>query len=307
MKILIIGAGAVGGFYGAKLACGGEEVIFLARGKSLEALKNRPLKIQSFQGDFEARVSVIAHPSEISSPDLILIAVKSYDTNAAIEQIRSLVADNTLLIPLQNGVENEFQLAAAFGRKKVLGSVCYIGAEAVAPGEILHSAKGSIAIGELDGRESDRAKKIVAAFEKSKTDVHLSLNIQKERWVKLAWNTAFNQVCTVARADVGSVLDSPPMRELLKDAMREVFTIAERHGVLVDAETMIEMSLALSEEELRAVRPSMLQDFERGRRLEHETFSGFLVREGNRLNVTVPVNTVLYRFLSFLDSYGRAV
>ncbi len=125
-------------------------------------------------------------------------------------------------------------------------------------------------------------------------------DIQKDLWTKLAWNTAFNQVCTVARGTVGLVMEFEPMRQMLRDTMAEVIAVGSKHGVALDQE-IVEKHMQFSSEELRSVKPSMLQDFERGRRLEYETFSGFIVREGAKLGVPTPVNNVLYQFLSFLD------
>lgn len=301
MKFLIVGAGAVGGFYGGKLALGGEDVLLLARGKTLDVLRERPLRVRSFQGDFQARIPVVARLQPGFSADVIVIAVKSYDTDGTIECIRPAVGPKTILMSFQNGVENERKLQNAFGTEKVLGALCYIGAEVVEPGIILHSAYGSVAVGEWDGARSERVRAVINAFEKSLIDVRLSENIQNDLWTKLAWNTAFNQVCTIARADVGAVLDSSELSRLLEEAMWEVVTIAGANGVAIPQD-MVAKSMNFSRQELRSVKPSMLQDFEKGKRLEHETFSGFLTREGARLKRPVPVNATLYKFLCFLDA-----
>lgn len=303
MRILIAGAGAVGGFYGTKLTLAGEDVTFLARGQTLEALKKHDLVVKSFRGDFHARVKALDATASLAGyapPDVAIVAVKSYDTDKAIDLIKPVVGPETLFLSFQNGVENEIKLGEAFGKEKVLGCVCYIGAEVVEPGVILHNARGTVSIGEMDGSKLPRLWNVVEAFHKARIEVNASNDIQKDLWTKLAWNTAFNQICTVARATVGAVLESEFMKKLLGDAMKEVFAVAAKHGVAL-AEDLIDSHLTLSSEELRSVKPSMLQDFERGRRLEHETFAGFLVREGKKFGVPTPVNTILYDFLSFLD------
>ncbi len=302
MKILIIGAGAVGGYYGAKLTLAGEDVTFLARGTALEALCARGLVIQSYRGDFQTQVNVVPSLEGYSDPDVIIICVKSFDTDKVIEQIRPVVGPNTLLLSFQNGVENEIKLTAAFGANKVLGCVCYIGSEVVSPGVIHHSARGTVSTGEMAGGTSERVDHIVSAFAHAGIDIHASSDIKRDLWTKLCWNAAFNQVCTIAHTSVGDVLDSAVLKKLLADIMEEVSRIAERHGVAVTPD-MIQKSLASSDRDLRAVRPSMLQDFERGHRLEHETFSGFLVREGKKYDVPMPINTLLYELLKFHDSH----
>lgn len=300
-RILIVGTGAVGGFYGTKLALSGADVTFLARGATLEALRHHDLVVKSFRGDFHCRVKTVEDLKKIPSFDLILICVKTYDTDPVLHQIRPVVGKETLLLSLQNGVENEPKMAKAFGLKRVLGAVCYIGAEAIEPGVVLHNARGSLAVGELDGRVTERLRRIVSLFHKAQVDVELSRGIKKELWTKLAWNTAFNQVCTIARATVGSILDSRVMRQLLRDTMTEVFAVARKNGISL-SKKVIDTSLRLSSEELRTVKPSMLQDFEKGKRLEHESFSGFIVRQGRKWKIPTPINTILYEFLSFLDA-----
>lgn len=300
MRILIIGAGAVGGFYGAKLTLSGEDVTFLARGAAADVLKHKDLVVRSYQGDFQARVKTITTLDGYSSPDLLILAIKSYDTAGVIDQIRPVVGADTLLLSFQNGVENEILLEKSFGRERVLGCVCYIGAEAIEPGVILHSARGTVSIGEWDGSRTPRLEKLIAAFQRANIDTKFSGNIQADLWTKLAWNTAFNQVCTVAHAKVGDVLDSEILSDLLINAMLEVVAIGKASGVDL-AGDLADKHMLFSREELRSVKPSMLQDHERGRRLEHETFSGFLVREGRRLGIPTPVNALLHEILKFYD------
>ncbi len=300
-RILIVGAGAVGGYYGAQLTRAGEDVTFLARGKTLEALRKKPLRVKSYQGDFETPVKAVDVLEGLETPDLIIIAVKCYDTDKVLEQIRPLVGPDTTLLSLQNGVENELKMSAAFSKTHTIGGVCYIGAETLEPGLILHSANGSVSIGELDGPVTPRIRTLAGMLRRARIDVMESDAIGKTLWIKLGWNASFNQVCTIARTDVGHVLDDPRLTHLIYKTYQEVFAVAGGHGVVID-DDIIEGSLAFSQNDLRLVRPSMLQDFENGRRLEHETFSGFLSREGQRLGIPTPVNDTFYDFLSFLDS-----
>lgn len=299
MKILIVGAGAVGGYYGARLTLSGEEATFLARGATFQALLKNGIAIRSFRGDFKTPVKVVDSIGGAPFPDLIMICVKTCDTDQVLEQIRPAVGPKTILLSLQNGVEAEEKMTNLFGKERVLGAVCYIGAEVLSPGVVLHTARGSVAIGEIDGGVTERVKGIVDVFRKAKIDCDLSTNIKKDLWTKLAWNSAFNQVCTIARATVGKILDSPVMRDLLRRTMGEVVAVARKSGIDLDDE-IIEKSLHLSSEELRNVKPSMLQDLEKGKRLERETFGGFVIREGKRLGIPTPINAMLYEFLRFL-------
>ncbi|QQR81183.1 MAG: ketopantoate reductase family protein [Deltaproteobacteria bacterium] len=266
----------------------------------MEALQKKPLKIKSYQGDFQVPVSAVASLDGLESPDLILIAVKCYDTDLILKQIQPLVSSHTTLLSLQNGVENEIKMSTTFSPQQTIGGVCYIGSETLEPGLILHNANGSIAIGELDGAITPRIQSLTEMFQKAQIDVRPSDNIWKNLWIKLGWNASFNQVCTIARTDVGHVLDDPHLLELIKKTYREVFAMARGHQVDID-DSVIEASLMFSQKDLRSVRPSMLQDFENHRQLEHETFSGFLSREGKRLNIPTPINDTFYEFLSFLN------
>lgn len=296
----MVGMGGVGGFYGSKLLQGGQEVIALARGPILKALQKQELKIKSYQGDFAVKHQAVEHVIDLSPPDLIILAVKTYDTDHALDQIAPIVADSTLLLSLQNGVESEQKMIARFGPENVLGAICYIGAEITKPGHLTHSADGAVTIGEMDSRDTDRLKQLYKMFQRCGIDIHISSDIQKTLWNKLLWNVPFNQVCTIARVTVGEALDSRELTELLRDTGREVVAIAKKHNISLNEES-IEKHIHFSQQELRAVRPSMLQDLEKGKRLEHETFGGFIVREGNRLDIPTPVNETLYRFLCSLD------
>lgn len=300
MKILIVGTGAVGGYYGAKLTAGGEDVSCLARGAMLKALQQQEIQIQSYQGNFSIKLEAIEHISDTAVPDLIIIAVKTYDTDAALEQFAPAVGPQTLLLSLQNGVESETKMVAQFGPDNVLGAVCYIGSEVTSPGTIVHSANGAVTIGELDGRESARVAKLHAIFERSGIEIYTSSDIKKTLWNKLLWNAPFNQVCAIERASVGEVLDRPELVDLLRGVMSEVVMLAQINGIDLNEES-IEKHLDFSNKELRAVRPSMLQDLERGKRLEHEAFAGYIVREGIRLERPTPINLALYQRLCDLD------
>ncbi len=305
MNILIVGTGGVGGYYGARLVQAGAEVTFLARGATLATLQSKPLTIKSYQGDFTVPATAVASVDELKQPsDLIIFATKTYDTDAVIAQIAPAVSEDTLLLSLQNGVESEHKLVARFGNKNVLGGISYIGSEVIAPGQIQHSAEGRISIGELDGTLSLRVKRLGALFEKAGIQVNVTEKIQYTLWKKLLWNVPFNQACAIARASVGELLDSEPMKKLLIALGGELIEVAQASGIELSSQDMKD-HMKFSEDKLRAVRPSLLQDLERGKRLEHETFGGFVVREGARLGVSVPVNKSCYQLLAFLDERSQ--
>ena len=166
MKILIMGAGAVGGYFGARLQQAGEEVVFCARGENLRALRENGLEIKSCKGDFTTRVRVVQNPHEFAPYDLILFCVKSYDTEAAARSLGGCLATNAAILTVQNGVENQAALQESFSRAAVMSGNARIGAELVAPGKLVHRTGGFIEFGELDGSDTARARKMAEIFER---------------------------------------------------------------------------------------------------------------------------------------------
>src|SRR5271163_1454646 len=231
MKILVMGAGAVGAYFGARLQQAGEDIVYCARGENLRALKERGLDITSTRGDLKlASVVATDDPREFAPYDLILFCVKAYDTDAAAGQLKGSLAPGGAILTLQNGVENEARLAELFDPSAVMGGNARIGVELVAPGKILHSTTGTIEFGELDGRVSARANAIAEAMRRAGILGELSPNIRASRWDKLMWNAAFNTVTALTHRTVGEVLDDPEGPALIRNLMEEVRTAAATDG-----------------------------------------------------------------------------
>src|SRR5579863_2445526 len=222
MKILVMGAGAVGAYFGARLRAAGEDVVLCARGENLRAIRERGLDITSIRGDLRIEVAATDTPREFAPYDLILFCVKAYDTEAAAREISGCLTPGGAILTLQNGVENEAKLAAIFGRDAVMGGNARVGVEMVAPGKIVHLSTGQIDFGELDGSESERAKNIAAVFQRAGILGQFSADIMTLRWDKLVWNAAFNTVTTLTRRCVGEILDDPESMKLLRALMKEI-------------------------------------------------------------------------------------
>lgn len=301
MKILVLGSGGVGAYYGAKLVQAGQDVHFVTRGKNLEAFLHRGIQVKSFQGDFSVSTVSASEAIPDESFDLVILAVKSYDTERLIPQMQAVMQKSKTLLSLQNGVENEEMLRRAFGEEKVIGGICYIGSELKSPGQVEHLAKGGIACGEFSGILSDRVKEIQHTFESSGIECKLSNDIDKLLWTKFLWNVGFNPLCTLLQTHVSPLLTRPDLRNLVISAMSEAVQVGQKCGVKI-TEKEIQMNMSVSDRELHDVRPSMLQDFEKGKKLEHETFCGYLVRKSNDLGLLLPINAFLYASLNFLDS-----
>ena len=189
MRTLVVGVGAVGGYFGGRLALAGEAVAFVARGATLAALRDGGLRIVDRAGTSHLeRVHVVSDPADVGPRDLVLVCVKSYDTEAVAAALRPVVRPGTIVLSLQNGIENEALLAAALGLPPLLGGLTHIGAEQVAPGVIRHDSGGRIVFGELDGRVSERCERVAALFRRAGVAHHLSRHIAILMWDKLAWN-----------------------------------------------------------------------------------------------------------------------
>jgi 2-dehydropantoate 2-reductase len=296
-KILVMGTGAVGGFFGARLARAGHEVVFVARGDNLVALRERGLRIQSFEGDFEIRlVNVVEEPAGAPRCDVVLVGVKSYDTEAAAAALAPVVDAGTIVVSLQNGIENEEILRRALGLESVLGGLTHIGAELVAPGVVRHDSGGRLVFGELDGAISPRARRLAEILEVAGVSFHLSRHIDVMLWDKLAWNSAFNAATAITRRTVGQLLAHADGRPLVRAAMLEVVEVARGSGVDLDPKR-VDAEIDRSARELGHLRTSMLQDVERGRRIEIEALNGAVIRAAERVGVAVPTQRVLYAAL----------
>ncbi len=300
MKILVMGAGAVGAYFGARLRASGEDVILCARGENLRAIREHGLDITSIRGDLRIEVTATDTPRDFASYDLILFCVKAYDTDAAAQAISGCLKPGGAILTLQNGVENETKLAAIFGSEAVMGGNARVGVEMVAPGKIAHLSTGHIDFGELDGRDTERARKIAEVFLRAGILGQVSAEIMTLRWDKLIWNGAVNTVATLTRRRVGEILDDPEGLRLLRTLMQEIVEVARAEGAKI-ADDRIDAYIAHSQKNLRALKTSTQQDLERGKALEYEALSGAVVRAARRHNLSVPAVETIYALLRLLD------
>jgi len=300
MKILVMGAGAVGGYFGARLQAAGEEVVFCARGENLRALREQGIEITSIRGDLKLGVTATDTPGTGAPYDLVLLCVKFYQLESAAQQLSGCLGPGGAILSLLNGVESEARLAEIFGRESVMGGNARLGVELVAPGKIVHISTGHLEFGELDGRITDRARNYAAAFERAGILGHLSDRIMTIRWDKLIWNSAFNTVTTLTRRTVGEVLDDPSGLELVTTLMRETLRVAQADGAQL-GEDRVEAFLAHSRKNLRALKTSTQQDLERGKPLEYEALSGAVLRAARRHGIDVPATQTVYALLKLVD------
>ncbi|MBI2882626.1 MAG: 2-dehydropantoate 2-reductase [Candidatus Methylomirabilis oxyfera] len=299
MKVAVVGVGAVGGYFGGLLAKGGADVTFIARGKRLEALRARGLSVKSWKGDFSIRVSASDDPAEVGPVDLVLFCVKSYDTESAIRQALPMIGQQTDVLSLQNGIDNEEKIASFIGQEKVLAGVAYIGASTPEPGVILHQESGKIVFGELDGGVSERVIRLKAFFDGYGFPADTSPNITIVLWAKLAWNAPFNAINTLVGGPVKVILENPHTLELARLVTAEVVAVANASGVGLTLKEVWERHVKFSRH--YGVKTSMLQDHEAGKPLEHEALNGAIIKKAAEHGLHAPYNFALYALLSRLQ------
>ena len=298
MKIAVFGAGGVGGYFGGRLAQAGEQVIFIARGDHLRAMQTEGLQVDSIQGDFQVQpVQATDDPGEVGPVDVVLVAVKAWQVPHAAETIRPMVAADTIVVPLENGVEAPDQLAAVLGEEHVLGGLCHISAYIVEPGHIRHAGlEPDIYFGELDGRRSERAERLLQAFQRAGVKAQIPDNIQTTMWEKFLFIASFSGVGAVTRAPVGVLRSLEPTRELLEEAMQEIVSVAVAREVALP-EDVIENTMAFIDRFAPGVTASMQRDIIEGKPSELESQNGAVVRMAYEASVPVPVHTFLYQSL----------
>jgi 2-dehydropantoate 2-reductase len=304
MRIAVIGTGAVGGYFGAKLAAAGHDLVFIARGKHLEALQAAGLRILSPNGDLHIqKADFVASATQAGVVDLILFCVKSYDTQAAAESLGPLLAESTTILSLQNGIDNPQKIAAVWRHHRIYSGVVYIGAEISSPGVIRHSNGGKIVFGAADGQADESAVRIEQLLAEAGIACQLSAKIHEAQWSKLLWNAPFCAISCLARADVKQIVDSAPLTRLALDCMTEVQCAAQLCGVTLPrtwCDQTIEFSRGLG-----AFKPSMLQDLEAGKPLEYEAFNGMVVQVLQGAGKTAPINRAFHSLLQHLDRRSR--
>ena len=298
MRITVMGTGGVGGYFGARLAAAGEDVVFVARGAHLAAIRQDGLRVESIKGDvriFPAQAT--DRPEEVGTVDWVLCAVKAWQVGEAAEAMKPMVGPRTTVLPLQNGVEAADQLTSVLGKEAVVGGAAWIAAHVVSPGLIRHPAiEPRVALGELGGPPSPRVQAMRDAFDRAGVAVEASADIRAVLWTKLLFISSISGVGAVARAAAGEVREVPETRALLAAAMREVEAVARALGVTL-APDVVEKTLAFVDGMPPATTASMQRDIWDGRPSELEAQNGAIVRLGRQAGVPTPTHAFLYSAL----------
>jgi len=303
-RIGIIGSGALGAFYGARLARAGHDVHFLMR-SDYEAVRDNGLFVKSFEGDFHLKANVYNSPEALGVCDLLIIGLKT-TANGALPQLLAPTANaDTLVLTLENGLGNEDAVAAALSHTgkgasaRVLGGIAFLCSNRTAPGHIHHMDHGWIRMGEFDAPVTDRTRAIAELFVSSGIRCEVYDNLMQARWEKLVWNIAFNGLGVAAQADVGRVLATPELHSLAHDLMQEVVIAAAATGAPIDPAMPAKM--LKNSESMGPYHSSMQVDFESGRPLEVESIIGEPTRRAKAAGASVPRMEMLYALVKALD------
>ncbi len=306
MKIAVMGSGGVGGFYGGRLAHIGCDVSFVARGAHLAAMREHGLTIENEpQGNIHLpRASVTDDPSSIGPVDLVIIAVKLWDTEAAAKAVRPLVGPATAVLSLQNGVIKDDILRREFGDAAVMGGVGYVATHISRPGVIHQTGTMQrLIFGEYDGRRSPRAEALLDALLRAGIKAELSGDIRRTLWEKYTFLVGLSGTTTTMRVPIGPIRSNPQTRAFLLDLFREVVAVGRALGVALP-ENYAGDRLAFADSVPADMTSSMHHDLDRGNPLEVEWLSGGVVRLGGKAGVPTPVNRAVWDVLA-LHAAGR--
>jgi 2-dehydropantoate 2-reductase len=298
MRIAIMGSGGLGGYFGARLVQGGADVHFVARGKHLEAMRARGLRIEGPQPIHVPKVNATNDPREIGVADVVMLCVKLWDTESAIEQIRPMVGPNTAIISFQNGVLKDQYLRAAFDERQLMGGVGYVATTIGEPGVILQTGPMQrLLFGEFDGSRSARGEALLAACVAGGINAELSGNILREIWQKYVFLVALSGTTTTIRKPLGPIRSNPQTRAFFLDVMREVVAVGRAHGVTLP-EDYADVRMKFADDLPADMTASMHHDLERGNRLEVRWLSGGVVELGKAKGVPTPLNRAIADILA---------
>jgi 2-dehydropantoate 2-reductase len=306
MRIAFMGAGGLGGYFGARIAKGGAaEVHFIARGRHLEAMRKEGLRVEGPDPIHIPHVAATDDPRQVGIVDFVLIGVKLWDTEAALEQVRPMVGPSTTLISFQNGVLKDNYLRAAYDPSQVMGGVGYVATTIDRPGVIRQTGPMQrLLFGEFDGSRTPRGEALLEACLAGGIKAELSEHILREIWQKYVFLVGLSGTTTTIRKTIGPIRENAQTRAFLLDVMREVVAVGRAHGVDL-AENYAEVRLQLADDVAYDMTSSMHHDLERGNPLEVRWLAGGVVELGRAKGVPTPLNRAIADILA-LHATGRA-
>jgi 2-dehydropantoate 2-reductase len=299
-KVAVVGAGAVGGYFGGMLARAGVPVVMIGRPSFVEAVQRVGLRIDSFQFQETIPVQASTELSAAAGADVALFCVKTRDTASVSKQLATVLPSDAVVVSMQNGVNNAEEIRAASGID-ALPAVVYVAASVPAPGTVRHLGRGDIVIGPAN----ERTERIAQLFASAKIPCRVSENIEGELWTKLIWNCALNAISALGRVTYGQILSSADARKLVETTVYETLNVARAKGIhppgLEDPKAAIAGSFKIAEQ-MSGTRSSTAQDITRDKYTEIDSLNGYVARVGAELGVPTPVNHALFTLVKLYES-----
>jgi 2-dehydropantoate 2-reductase len=299
MKVAVMGAGAVGCYYGGMLARAGHEVVLIARPQHVEAIARNGLRMETTSFDEQVRLAASTDPSAVQGAKLVLFCVKSTDTESAGAQLRLYLAPDALVLCLQNGVDNAERLRTVLPQHAVAAAVVYVATEMAGPGHVRHHGRGELVI-----EPSSASQAVAQALIAAGVPTEISGNVRGALWAKLILNCAYNAVSAITQLPYGRAVQGEGVKDVMRDVVAECLAVAQAEGVQVlgDVEAAVD-KLAGS---MPSQYSSTAQDLARGKRSEIDYLNGLIVRRGEVLGIATPANRVLWALVKLLETKSGA-
>lgn len=299
-RVAVIGAGAVGGYFGGMLARAGDPVVMIGRSAFVEAVKKKGLFLDALTFQESVRVEASTELKAVRGAEIVLFCVKTKDNAATAKELAPLLAPGTIVVSMQNGVDNADQIRAASGIEAI-SAVVYVAASVPEPGRVKHSGRGDLVI----GPRSARTERIAGLFEPAGVGCRISDNIAGELWTKLTWNCALNAVSALGQVPYGQIAASPDARKLVETAVHEILAVARAAGVhppgFEDPHVALAGALQIATQMAEAYS-STAQDMMRGKRTEIDSLNGYISRRGAEFGVPTPVNHALFTLVKLAET-----
>jgi 2-dehydropantoate 2-reductase len=307
MRIAAMAAGAVGGYFGARMADAGHDVFFIARGAHLAAIEKNGLKIESVHGDLHLpKPNVTDDPAQVGPVDIVLFAVKLWDTEQAAQAARPLMGPDSRLITFQNGVDSLDRVSAVLGADRTVGGATYIATTIAAPGVVKHSSQfARMVVGRPDKKPDAKLQAFVDAAKAAKLDIALSADIVRELWQKFIFLTAMAGSTASLRSAIGPIRADPELRGFFRALMEEAFAVGKAKGVALDHAYIDERMTFVMDKVEPGMKASMAHDLERGNRLELDWLAGKVRALGRQYGVATPASDTVYTVLK-LNRMGKS-
>lgn len=297
MNIVVIGAGGIGGYFGGKIAKAGYDVTFIARGKHIQAIKNNGLQVKSTKGNFKVYPKATGNINDIKNPDLIILGVKSWQVEEVAKQIKPIVTDTTMVLPLQNGADNVDKLLSHLDKKNVLAGLCKIVSKVQAPGIINHFAfEPEIIFGENNNSQTERIQKVKAVFDASGFQNKIAKDVHKAIWRKFLFITMVSGIASLTRVVFGDMLKDKNIEKIIVDTANEIKSVAIAKGVNI-TDSDVDFAFNMYKNSEYDTTASMQRDIMEGKPSELENFNGYIVKQGKLLDIPTPTNSFIYECL----------